>query len=128
MKTDDAGFLDIKLVIVAPRDAAGAWLEALASVGDADGAGDGEHAGWVYRRVCTSAKLRELAIRVTGWVGQPTSDMVAGYVGADRVISDGTTELAEVSLAEVTRVVGPPTRDTLLGAIKDVLREAASAS
>ena len=41
------------------------------------------------------------------------------------VLARVVAELPEVSLANVTRVVGPPARETLLGAVKDVLREAA---
>jgi hypothetical protein len=121
VKDDTPGCLDIKLVVVA-KDA-GPWLEALTSLGDVEA--QGEQAGWTHRLVRTSAKLRDLAIRVNGYVGPPGADAVVGYVGADRVISDGHTELPEVSLAEVKRVVGPPGKETLLGALKEVLKEGA---
>ncbi len=121
MKADTPGCLDIKLVVVTTDS--GPWLEALASLGDVEA--EGEQAGWTHRLVRTSAVLRELAIRVVGYIGPPGADAVVGYVGADRIISDGHTELPEVSLAEVKRVVGPPGKETLLGALKDVLKEAA---
>ncbi len=122
MKTDTPGFLDLKLVVIT-KDAA-PWLEGLASLGEVEAESD--QAGWTQRRVLTSAKLRDLAIRVIGLVGPPGADVTVGFVGADRIVSDGTTEIPDVSIAAVKRVAGPPGRETLLGAIKDVLREAAS--
>ena len=71
------------------------------------------------------AVLRDMTIRVLGYVGPPTSDVTVGWVGADRIVSDGTTEIPDVSIAEVPRVNGVPGKDTLLAALKDVLREAA---
>ncbi|HEY1554274.1 MAG TPA: hypothetical protein VGF94_05535 [Kofleriaceae bacterium] len=122
MKTDTPGFLDVKLTVIAKDGEP--WLAALAELGEV------EHteaaSGWQHRRVKTGAVLRDLAIRVLGYVGPPTADMLVGLVGADRLISDGTTEILDVSLADVPRVVGPPAKDTLLGALKDTLREAAS--
>ncbi|HTR50915.1 MAG TPA: hypothetical protein VMJ10_09430 [Kofleriaceae bacterium] len=122
MKTDTPGFLDVKVTVIAKDGEP--WLAALAALGEI------EHAeaasGWEHRRVKTSAVLRELAIRVLGYVGPPTADMLVGLVGADRLVSDGTTEIPDVSLADVPRVVGPPSKDTLLGALKDTLRGAAS--
>ena len=122
MKTDTAGCLDVKLTIVA-KDG-GPWLEAVAGLGEVEHAE--EVSGWVHRRVRTSAQLRDLTIRVDAFVGPPQADAVAGLVGADRIVSDGVTEIPEVSLAEVPRVVGPPARETLLGALKEVLKEAAN--
>ena len=124
MKTDTPGCLDVKLAIIA-KDPTG-WLEALATVGRVEEELD--DTGWQIRKVRTSANLRGLDIRVLGYVGAPTADVRIGFVGADRVISDGTTEIPDVSLAEAPRVVGPPTKETLLGALKDVLREAANAT
>lgn len=123
MKTDDPGFLDIKLAIVSMPAQAPQWLEALAALGEIDG--ESEVSGWTERRVRTSAKLQDRTIRVVGRVGPPTADAVAGYVGADRLVSDGQTEIPEVSLANLPRAAGPPARETLMDAIKDVLREAA---
>ena len=122
MKTDTPGFLDVKVTVIAKDGEP--WLAAFAALGEV------EHSeaasGWEHRRVKTSAVLRELAIRVLGYVGPPTADMLIGLVGADRLVSDGTTEIPDVSLADVPRVVGPPSKETLLGALKDTLREAAS--
>jgi hypothetical protein len=123
MKTDDPGFLDVKLAIITKDPAT--WLEALIALGVLEHEED--VSGWAHRRVCTTAKLAELTIRVQGYVGAPTADVRIGFVGADRVISDGTTEIPDVSLADVPRVAGPPVKDTLLGALKDVLRDAAKA-
>jgi hypothetical protein len=121
MKTDAPGFLDVKLAIIA-KDPSG-WLEALAAVGTVEH--EEEVSGWAHRRVRTAAKLRDLEIRVLGYVGAPTADVRVGFIGADRVISDGTTEIPDVSLADVPRVAGPPVKETVLGALKDVLRDAA---
>lgn len=122
MKTDPAGFLDVKVTVIAKDGEP--WLAALAELGEV------EHSeaasGWEHRRVKTAAVLRDLAIRVMGYVGPPTADMLVGLVGADRLVSDGTTEIPDVSLADVPRLVGPPSKDTLLGALKDALRGAAS--
>ena len=123
MKTDEPGFLDIKLAIVSMPAQAPQWLEALAALGEVEGEGD--VSGWTERRVRTSAKLQDRTIRVIGRVGPPTADAVAGYVGADRIVSDGSTEIPEVSLATPPRAAGPPERATLMDALKDVLREAA---
>ena len=123
MKTDEAGgFLDVKLVVITKDNAA--WLDAVAQVGTVEHSE--EAAGWSQRRVDTGAKLRELQIRVNAWVGPPTADIVAAFVGADRIVSESLTEIPDVSVAEVARVVGPPSRETLLGALKEVLRDAAS--
>jgi hypothetical protein len=121
MKTDTPGCLDVKLAIIA-KDPAG-WLEALEQLGGVDEAV--EDTGWQIRKVRTSAKLQGLDIRVLGYVGAPLADVRIGFIGADRVISDGTTEIPDVSLADAPRVVGPPEKATLLGALKDVLRDAA---
>jgi len=122
MKWDTPGCLDVKLTIIA-KDG-GPWLEALAGLGEIEHVE--EVSGWVHRRIRTSAQLRDLTIRVAGYVGPPTADALIGLVGADRIISDGLTEIPEVSLAEVPRVVGPPGRETVLGALKEVLKEAAN--
>lgn len=122
MKTDDPGFLDIKLVIVAVAAQSAAWLDALGALGDVEA--EGEQGGWQQRRVRTGAKLGDRTIRVNGFVGPPTADAVTAYVGADRLVSDGSTEIPEVSIANPTRVAGPPARETLLDAVKEVLREA----
>jgi hypothetical protein len=123
MKTDTPGCLDVKLAIITKDPAP--WLEALATLGTIDHEED--VTGWAHRRIVTSAKLGELQIRVLGYVGAPTADVRIGFVGADRVISDGSTEIPDVSIAEVPRVAGPPSKETLQGALKDVLREAAKA-
>jgi len=122
MKADTPGFLDVKLTVVS-KDVA-AWLEPLESLGEVEASED--VSGWAHRRVRTSAVLRDMTIRVLGYVGPPTADAVAGLVGADRVVSDGVTEIPEVSLAEVPRVVGPTSKETLLGALKEALKEAAN--
>lgn len=123
MKTDTPGHLDVKLTIVTKDP--GPWLEGLVSMGDVE-AEDGV-SGWTHRRVKTSAVLRDMAIRVLGYVGPPTADVTVGWVGADRIVSDGTTEIPDVSIAVVPRVNGVPGKETLLAALKDVLREAAKA-
>jgi hypothetical protein len=121
VKTETPGYLDIKLTVIAKEG--GPWLEAFESLGELEFAE--EASGWQHRRVCTAAVLQDLKIRVLGYCGPPTADMMIGMVGADRIVSDGTTEIPDVSLADVQRVVGPPEKDTLLGALKEVLREAA---
>lgn len=112
----------MKLVVIT-KDAA-PWLDAVAQLGTVEHSE--ETAGWAQRRVDTGAKLRELQIRVNAWVGPPQADIIAAFVGADRIISESLTEIPDVSMAEVPRVVGPPARETLLGALKEVLRDAAS--
>ncbi len=118
MKTDTPGFLDVKLAIIA-EDPAG-WLDALAAIGTVEHAE--ELTGWQVRRVTTSAKVGDLVLRVQGYVGAPTADIRVGFVGADRVISDGTTEIPDVSIADVPRIVGPPAKETLQAALKDALK------
>ncbi len=122
MKWDTPGLLDVKLTIISKDGAA--WLEPLMGLGEVEH--EEEVSGWAHRRIRTSAQLRDLTIRVLGYVGPPTADALVGLVGADRIVSDGLTEIPEVSLAEVPRVVGPPARETLLGALKEVLKEAAN--
>jgi len=61
-----------------------------------------------------------------GYVGPPTADVTIGWVGSDRLVSDGTTEIPDVSLAVVPRVTGAPGKETLQLALKEVLRDAAS--
>jgi hypothetical protein len=121
VKTDSPGYLDVKLTVITKE--AGPWLEGLEALGEVEASED--PAGWQHRRVCTSAVLRELKIRVLGYVGPPTADMMVGLVGSDRIVSDGTTEIPDVTLAEVPRIAGPPGKETLLGALKEALREAA---
>ena len=83
---------------------------------------------WTIRRVRTSAVLRDMTIRVLGYVGPPTADVTVGWVGSDRIVSDGTTEIPDVSIAVVPRIAGEPGKDTLMNALKDALREAAKSS
>jgi hypothetical protein len=66
-----------------------------------------------------------MTIRVLGYVGPPTADVTVGWVGSDRIVSDGTTEIPDVSIAVVPRIAGEPGKDTLMTALKDALREAA---
>ena len=122
MKADEAGFLDVKLTIVTKEPAA--WLEGLASLGELDA--DEQNGDWHIRRVTTSAKIGDRVIRATGYVGPPTADVTVGWVASDRVVSDGTTEIADVSIAVVPRVTGAPGKETLQAALKDVLRDAAT--
>lgn len=122
MKADDAGFLDVKLTVVTKDPAP--WLDALASLGEA--APDQPNGEWQIRRVTTSAKIGDRVIRISGYVGPPTADVTVGWVSSDRVVSDGTTEIPDVSIAVVPRVSGPPGKETLQTALKEVLREAAS--
>lgn len=124
MKTDDPGFLDVKLVAVV-KDAA-AWIAALAAVGTCDQ--ESEAAGWQHRRVVTSAALKDRKIRVLAYVGAPTADVVAGFVGADRILTDGIVEVPEVSLAAVPQLQGPASKETWMAALKAVLKEANAAS
>ncbi len=121
MKTDTPGFLDVKLVVIT-KDAP-PWLDALSELGSVEPQAD--PGGWTHRTVTTSAVLRELTVRVQAYVGPPTADVVVAFVGADRIVSDGTTEIPDVSIAEIPRTAGPPGKETLLGALKDALREAA---
>ena len=64
MKTDVPGCLDIKLTVIA-KDAA-AWLDAFASLGTVEA--EQTIAEWAYREVRTTAHLRDLQIRVLGYV------------------------------------------------------------
>ncbi|MEP6866414.1 MAG: hypothetical protein ABJE66_37700 [Deltaproteobacteria bacterium] len=121
MKTETPGCLDVKLAIIA-KDPAG-WLAALAEVGTLDE--EREDTGWQIRCVRTGAKLQGLDLRVLGYVGAPTADVRIGFVGADRIVSDGTTEIPDVSIADVPRIAGPAAKETLMTALKDALREAA---
>jgi hypothetical protein len=120
MKTE-AGFLDVKLTVVT-KDA-GPWLAGLGQLGEVETTEDG--GGWTQQRVKTTAVLRDMTIRVLGYVGPPTADVTVGWVGADRIVSDGTTEIPDVSIAVVPRVNGAPGKETLTAALKEVLREAA---
>ena len=124
MKTDTPGFLDVKLAVVT-KDAP-PWLEGLAALGEVEA--EETQGEWAIRRVKTSAVLREMTIRVMGYVGPPTADAASGWVGADRIVSDGTTEIPDVSIAVVSRVTGAPGKDTLLDALKETLRDAAKAT
>jgi len=124
MKTETPGCLDVKLAIIAKDPTS--WLAALGEVGDVEETR--EDTGWQILCVRTGAKLQGLDIRVLGYVGAPTADVRIGFVGADRVVSDGTTEIPDVSIADVPRVAGPPAKDTLMTALKDALREAAKNS
>jgi hypothetical protein len=124
MKTDTPGFLDVKLTAVT-RDAA-PWLEGLAALGEVEV--EEQVAEWTHRRVRTTAVLRDMTIRVLGYVGVPTADVRVGWVGADRILSDGTTEIPDVSIADVRRMTGSPSKETWLAALKDVLRDAAKGS
>lgn len=121
MKTDTPGFLDVKLTVVTKDPAP--WLQGLAAVGEVEA--EETNGSWTIRRVKTSAKLRDMTIRVLGYVGPPTADVTVGWVGSDRIVSDGTTEIPDVSIAVVPRVAGEPGKDTLMAALKDALREAA---
>jgi hypothetical protein len=121
MKTDTPGFLDVKLTVVTKDPAP--WLDGLAAIGNVEA--EETNGDWTIRRVPTSAKLGELVIRVIGYVGPPTGDVTVGWVGSDRIVSDGTTEIPDVSIAVVTRVTGAPGKDTLMMALKETLRDAA---
>jgi hypothetical protein len=122
MKADEAGFLDVKLTIVTKEPAA--WLDGLASLGEV--VSDEQNGDWQIRRVTTSAKIGDRVIRVIGYVGPPTADVTVGWVASDRVVSDGTTEIPDVSIAVVPRVTGTPSKETLQAALKEVLRDAAT--
>lgn len=124
MKTDTPGYLDVKLTVVTKDPAT--WLEGLVALGDVEV--EDEAGGWTHRRVKTSAVLRNMAIRILGYVGPPTADVTVGWVGADRIVSDGTTEIPDVSIAVVPRVNGVPGKETILAALKEVLRDAAKSS
>lgn len=124
MKTDTPGFLDVKLTVVTKDPAA--WLDGLAGLGEVEA--EDQNGGWTIRRVRTAAVLRDMTIRAIGYIGPPTADVTIGWVGADRIVSDGTTEIPDVSIAEVQRVSGPPGKETLQNALKGVLREAAKPS
>ncbi|MDB4953427.1 MAG: hypothetical protein JWO36_996 [Myxococcales bacterium] len=121
MKSED-GFLDVKLAVITTHPEA--WIEGLAAVGDVEV--DDDASGWAHKRVCTTAVVGGLKLRVLGYVGNPQSNMQIALVGADRVITDGQTEIPDFSLANPTRFVGPPGKETWLAALKDVLKEAAN--
>jgi len=120
MKTETDGFLDVKLAIVATQ--AEPWLAAAAGLGEV--AAEQQQGDWAVREVRTSATIGDRVLRVLVFVGAPTADVRVGFIGADRVVSDGTTEIPDVSLVDVPRVVGPPAKETLQQAIKAVLRAA----
>jgi hypothetical protein len=124
MKTDTPGFLDVKLTVVTKDKAP--WLDGLAALGEVEK--EDTNGDWTIRCVRTSAVLRDMTIRVIGYVGPPTADVTVGFVAADRIVSDGTTEIPDVSIAVVSRVAGEPGKETLLGALKEVLRDAAKSS
>jgi hypothetical protein len=124
MKTDTPGFLDVKLTVVTKDP--GPWLEGLSELGEAEG--DETNGDWTIRRVKTPAVLQGMTIRAIGYVGPPTADVTVGWVGSDRIVSDGTTEIPDVSISVVPRVTGAPGKETLQNALKEVLREAAKTS
>lgn len=124
MKTDDSGFLDVKLVAVVKEIQA--WIEALSALGTCDV--EQEVSGWQHRRVTTSGKLKDRVIRVIAYVGPPSADVVTGFVGADRIVTDGYVEVPEVSIAAVPQVKGEPSKETWMTALKAVLKDAATAS
>ena len=124
MKTDTPGFLDVKLTVVTKEPSA--WLEGLGALGEVEA--EEQNGDWQIRRVKTSAQLQGMTIRAIGYVGPPTADVTVGWVGSDRIVSDGTTEIPDVSIAVVSRVAGAPGKETLLTALKEVLREAAKSS
>jgi hypothetical protein len=121
MKTDNPGFLDVKLTVVTKDKTP--WLEGLAAIGEVDN--EETNGDWTIRRVKTTAVLRDMTIRVVGYVGPPTADVTVGFVGSDRIVSDGTTEIPDVSIAVVSRVAGEPGKATLMTALKEALHEAA---
>ncbi len=124
MKTDTPGFLDVKLTVVTKDP--GPWLAGLAAVGVVEA--EETNGDWAIRRVTTSAKLRDVTIRVIGYVGPPTADVTVGWVGSDRIVSDGTTEIPDVSISVVARITGAPGKETLMAALKDTLRGAAKSA
>jgi hypothetical protein len=124
MKTDTPGFLDVKLTVVTKDPAA--WLAGLDALGEVET--NETNGDWTIRRVKTSAALQGMTIRVLGYVGPPTADVTVGWVGSDRIVSDGTTEIPDVSIAVVSRVTGAPGKDTLLDALKETLRDAAKST
>ncbi len=120
MKTDTPGFLDVKLTVVTKDP--DPWLAGLAAIGEVEA--EETNGDWAIRRVRTSAKLRDTTIRVMGYVGPPTADVTVGWVGSDRIVSDGTTEIPDVSISVVARVTGAPGKETLMAALKEALRGA----
>ena len=124
MKTDTPGFLDVKLTVVTKEPAG--WLEGLSALGEVEA--DEQNGDWQIRRIKTAAQLQGMTIRAIGYVGPPTADVTVGWVGSDRIVSDGTTEIPDVSIAEVARVAGPPGKETLQTALKEVLKEAAKST
>ncbi|MFT3700555.1 MAG: hypothetical protein QM831_45850 [Kofleriaceae bacterium] len=123
MKTETPGFLDVKLAVITKDPAP--WIEALGTIGAVSD--QREDTGWQICTVATGAKLRDLEVRVLGYVGAPTADVRVGFIGADRIVSDGVTEIPDVSMVEVARIAGPPSKETLMNALKDALKTAASA-
>jgi len=124
MKTDTPGFLDVKLTVVTKDPTA--WLEGLAALGEVEA--EEQNGDWQIRRIKTAAQLQGMTIRAIGYVGPPTADVTVGFVGSDRIVSDGTTEIPDVSIAVVPRVSGAPGKETLQTALKEVLKEAAKSS
>ena len=124
MKTDTAGFLDVKLTVVTKDQAP--WLQGLEELGEVEA--DETNGDWAIRRIKTAAKLQGMTIRVMGFVGPPTADVTVGWIASDRIVSDGTTEIPDVSMSPVPRVTGAPGKETLQNALKEVLRGAAKSS
>lgn len=122
MKTDEPGFLDVKLAVITTHPEG--WIEGLGAIGEVEA--DEDVPGWTHKRVRTSAVVGGLTIRLLGYVGSPQSNMQVAFVGADRVITDGQTEIPDFSLASPQRFVGQPGKETWLAALKEVLKEATS--
>ena len=114
----------MKLTVVTKEPSA--WLEGLGALGEVEA--EEQNGDWQIRRVKTSAQLQGMTIRAIGYVGPPTADVTVGWVGSDRIVSDGTTEIPDVSIAVVTRVTGAPGKETLLAALQEALREAANST
>jgi hypothetical protein len=122
MKLDEAGFLDVKLAVVVRH--VDPWVAAFAELGAADV--DEETAGWRHLRVPTTAQLKGNTIRVHAYIGPPSADVTVGFVGADRILTDNTVEVPDVSLAAVPQHVAPAGKDAIMAALKAVLKDAKS--
>ncbi len=119
MKLDEDGFLDVKLAVLVRH--VEPWIAAFAALGTADL--DEEIGGWRHLRVPTTASLKERTIRVHAYIGPPSGDVTVAFVGADRIVTDQTVEVPDISLAAVPQLVGPAGKDTIMAALKAVLKD-----
>lgn len=121
LENETCWFLAIDFELTVVTNDTPAWLTSLTGLGVVDVGNP--VAGWQYCQVTTSVVIRDHTVRIFGYIGPPTADLQLGFLGADRVISDGLIEIPSVSIAEVTHVIGAPGKPTWAAALKAVLLE-----